>query len=57
MHTSVKALIVSTTASLVMVIVLTTAGVGPAWLWWTLWAALAAGTAAIVAGERRRDSV
>lgn len=41
MHTSVKALIVSTTASLVMVIVLTTAGVGPAWLWWTLWAALA----------------
>lgn len=57
MHTSVKALIVSTTASLVMVIVLTAADVGPAWLWWTLWAALAAGTAAIVAGERRRDSV
>ncbi|UDL97334.1 hypothetical protein [Streptomyces longhuiensis] len=47
----------STTASLVMVILLTAADVGPAWLWWTLWAALAAGTAAIVAGERRRDSV
>ncbi|WP_158101822.1 hypothetical protein [Streptomyces swartbergensis] len=53
MRTSVKALIVSTLSSLVAAIAITI-GVGTYWWLWAIWAALAAGTVALVVDGRRQ---
>ncbi|WP_338693695.1 hypothetical protein V2W30_03965 [Streptomyces sp. Q6] len=56
MNTSVKALVVSTTSSLIAAVAVTTAGIGPAWAWWTAWAILAVGTVAVVVADRRQST-
>jgi membrane protein YdbS with pleckstrin-like domain len=50
---SLKALIVCTTASLVMAIAITI-GVGTYWWIWAIWAVLAVGTVALVVDDRRQ---
>ncbi|WP_158677855.1 hypothetical protein [Streptomyces sp. SPB074] len=55
MTTPMKALTVSTTASLIAVAAVTASGASTPWLagLWTAWALLAATTIALIAAERR----
>ncbi|MFJ4434619.1 hypothetical protein [Streptomyces sp. NPDC088923] len=57
MTTPLKALAISTTASLVAVAAVTISGASAPWLagLWTAWALLAAITIALIVAERRRS--